>query len=131
MKSQFSIEESKSRWGFRTSIQLPKSSIVKIGEDCQDISDYAPHKIRVNVIAPGLVRTPMAGRAQNDPNTVSFIKVKQPLCEDMMEADVVARAAVFLLSDDADAITSDTLTVDAGYLYVPDIERPTRLGRHL
>ena len=27
---------------------------------------YAPHKIRVNVIAPGLVRTPMSARAQSD-----------------------------------------------------------------
>ena len=40
---------------------------------------YAKDNIRVNVIAPALVETPMAQRAAQDDTIVSFIKSKQPL----------------------------------------------------
>jgi len=76
---------------------------------------YAPSKIRVNAIAPALVRTPMSQRAQRNPDLLEFIKTKQPLSEDLIEAEDVARAAVFLLSDDARNITGEVLSVDAGW----------------
>lgn len=76
---------------------------------------YAPHKIRVNVIAPALVRTPMSARAQNDPAILALMKTKQPLAGDLIDADDVARAALFLLGDDSRMITADALTVDAGW----------------
>lgn len=76
---------------------------------------YAPEKIRVNVIAPALVRTPMSARAQNDPNILALMKTKQPLAEDLLDADDVARAALFLLGDDSRRITADTLAVDGGW----------------
>ncbi len=76
---------------------------------------YAPNKIRVNAIAPALTRTPMSLRAQRNPDLLEFIKTKQPLSEDLIEADDVARAAVFLLSDDARNITGEVLSVDAGW----------------
>jgi len=76
---------------------------------------YAPQKIRVNVIAPSLVRTPMSARAQSDPKILDLMRSKQPLAEDLIEADDVARAALFLLGDDSRMITADTLTVDAGW----------------
>jgi len=76
---------------------------------------YAPQRIRVNVIAPALVRTPMSARAQADPAVLELMKAKQPLIEDLIDADDVARAALFLLGDDAKAITGDTLVVDAGW----------------
>lgn len=76
---------------------------------------YAPHKIRINVIAPALVRTPMSARAQESADILRFLKTKQPLFEDLIEPETVARAAVFLLSSDAAAITGDVLTVDAGW----------------
>jgi NAD(P)-dependent dehydrogenase (short-subunit alcohol dehydrogenase family) len=76
---------------------------------------YAPHKIRVNVIAPALVRTPMSARAQNDPKILDLMKTKQPLAEDLIDAVDVARASLFLLGDDSRMITADALTVDAGW----------------
>ena len=78
-------------------------------------ASYAPLKIRVNVIAPALVRTPMSARAQQDSRTLELMKTKQPLVEDLIAAEDVARAALFLLSDEANAITGDVLTVDAGW----------------
>jgi len=76
---------------------------------------YAPHKIRVNAIAPALIRTPMSQRAQENPEILAYMKTKQPLAEDLIEAEAVARAALFLLSEDASVITGDVLTVDAGW----------------
>jgi NAD(P)-dependent dehydrogenase (short-subunit alcohol dehydrogenase family) len=76
---------------------------------------YAPHKIRVNVIAPSLIRTPMSRRAQENPEILSLMKTKQPLTEDLIEAEEVARAALFLLCDESRVITGDVLTVDAGW----------------
>ncbi len=76
---------------------------------------YAPHKIRVNAVAPGLVRTPMSARAQNDPAILELMKTKQPLAEDLIEAEDVAQAALFLLGDGARNITGEVLAVDAGW----------------
>ncbi len=76
---------------------------------------YAPHKIRVNAVAPGLVRTPMSARAQNDPAILELMKTKQPLCEDLLEAEDVAAAALFLLSAQARRITGEILSVDGGW----------------
>jgi NAD(P)-dependent dehydrogenase (short-subunit alcohol dehydrogenase family) len=76
---------------------------------------YAPSKIRVNAVAPGLTRTPMSLRAQQNHDVLEFMKTKQPLSEDLIEADDVARAAVFLLSDDASNVTGEILSVDAGW----------------
>jgi enoyl-[acyl-carrier-protein] reductase (NADH) len=43
------------------------------------------------------------------------MKIKQPLAEDLIEAEEVAKAALFLLSDQSRQITGDVLTVDAGW----------------
>jgi NAD(P)-dependent dehydrogenase (short-subunit alcohol dehydrogenase family) len=82
-------------------------------------ASYAPHKIRVNAIAPGLVCTPMSRRAQDDAEIMTYIRHKQPLAEGLIPADDIARASVFLLSDDARMITGETLTVDAGWSVAP------------
>ena len=76
---------------------------------------YAPHKIRVNVIAPSLVCMPMSLRAQDNPEILEFMRHKQPLVEDLIDAEDVARAALFLMSDEARVITGDVLSVDAGW----------------
>lgn len=76
---------------------------------------YAPHKIRVNAVAPGLVRTPMSERAQNDPAILELMKTKQPLSEDLIAAEDIAQSALFLLGDEARNITGEILTIDAGW----------------
>ncbi len=78
-------------------------------------SFYAPHKIRVNTLAPGLIRTPMSQRAQENSRIVEFMKTKQPLAEDLIEVEDVAKAALFLLSDDSRQITGEVLSVDGGW----------------
>ena len=76
---------------------------------------YAPHKIRVNVVAPGLVRTPLSERSEANPELSKFLKSKQPLSEGLIDAQEVARAALFLLSDDARSISGDVLALDGGW----------------
>jgi len=76
---------------------------------------YAPHKIRMNVLAPSLVRTPMSARAQSNPDIVDFMKQKQPLKGDLIEAAEVARVACFLLSDESFPVTGEVVRVDAGW----------------
>lgn len=78
-------------------------------------SCYASRRIRVNALAPGLVRTPMSQRAQASPGILALMEKKQPLCGGLIEADEVARAALFLLSDQSGSITGEVLTVDAGW----------------
>ena len=78
---------------------------------------YAAQKIRVNAIAPGLVRTPMSARAQSDPVIIDLMKTKQPLGEELIDAEDVARAALFLLGSDARRITGEVLSVDAGWRF--------------
>jgi enoyl-[acyl-carrier-protein] reductase (NADH) len=78
-------------------------------------SYYAPYKIRINVIAPGLVRTPASQPSEERPELLELIRKKQPLTDGMIEADDVARAAIFLLSEDARSITGEVLAVDAGW----------------
>jgi NAD(P)-dependent dehydrogenase (short-subunit alcohol dehydrogenase family) len=76
---------------------------------------YAPQRININTIAPGLVATPMSIRAQCDPTILEFLKHKQPLPGTLLSAVEVARAAIFLLSDDARYITGQVLAVDGGW----------------
>lgn len=78
-------------------------------------SHYAPQGIRVNLIAPGLVDTAMSARAAADPEIVSYAARKQPLAKGMIDPDDVARAAIFLLSDESAQITGQVLTVDGGW----------------
>lgn len=78
-------------------------------------SYYAEAGIRVNGIAPGLVRTPMSARAGSDPETVAYASRKQPLAGGFLEPEAIADAAVFLLSDESSQITGQVLTVDGGW----------------
>ena len=78
-------------------------------------SYYAGDGIRVNAIAPGLIRTPMAERAAEDPVIVAYAARKQPLAGGLIEADEVAAAGAFLLSDQSRQITGQVLAVDGGW----------------
>jgi NAD(P)-dependent dehydrogenase (short-subunit alcohol dehydrogenase family) len=76
---------------------------------------YAPQRIRVNAIAPGLTRTAMSVRAQSDVAVLEYVRAKQPLAPAMMAADDVAGTALFLLGDASSMITGQLITVDAGW----------------
>src|SRR6267143_299743 len=76
---------------------------------------YAHAGIRINVIAPGLVRTAMSARAQADPRITEYMIHKQPLSKGMLSADDVAKTACFLLRRDSSPVTGQVVTVDGGW----------------
>jgi NAD(P)-dependent dehydrogenase (short-subunit alcohol dehydrogenase family) len=78
-------------------------------------ASYAHHKIRVNVVAPALVQTPMSARASEDQEIRNFMKTKQPLMGDVIRVEDAASACVYLLTDASRAITGIVLPVDAGW----------------
>lgn len=77
---------------------------------------YAGRDIRVNVLAPGLVDTPMARRAMGQSEILAFIKRKQPLDGGRIgrpeDADA---AAVFFMSEQSRFCTGQVLAVDGGW----------------
>lgn len=75
--------------------------------------DLARHGIRVNAIAPGLVRTDLTRPIMEDPALLAERVARMPLGGPLEPRDV-AGAAVFLASSDSDMITGVTITVDAG-----------------
>jgi NAD(P)-dependent dehydrogenase (short-subunit alcohol dehydrogenase family) len=79
-------------------------------------SYYAYHDIRVNVIAPGLVETPMSQRAFGDEHIMKFISSKQPLNggAPAQPADL-SGTAIYLLSDHSKLVTGQTIAVDGGW----------------
>jgi len=75
--------------------------------------ELAPHNIRVNTVAPGVIDTPMAmGLAQNEERRAAFERFV-PLGR-LGEAEDIAEASLFLLSDHASYITGQILHPDGG-----------------
>lgn len=69
--------------------------------------------IRVNAVAPGVVESPMWGGASD--LMESTVKRRHRLRQEAVEPSDVARAVLFLASEDARRITGACLNVDAGY----------------
>ncbi|HEX5620430.1 MAG TPA: SDR family oxidoreductase [Solirubrobacteraceae bacterium] len=74
---------------------------------------YAPDGIRCNVVAPGLIATPMSVRAQGDPEIRERLAELQPLTGDFGTPEDVAGAVAYLA--DAPFVTGTVLTVDGGW----------------
>lgn len=79
-------------------------------------SHYAAEGIRFNVLAPGLVATPMSVRAQNSAEILNFIRTKQPLAGGRMgEPEDLDAAVVWLLSDASRFVTGQVIGIDGGW----------------
>jgi meso-butanediol dehydrogenase / (S,S)-butanediol dehydrogenase / diacetyl reductase len=74
---------------------------------------YAREGIRCNVVAPGLIATPMSARAQGDPAITARLPELQPLTGDFGRPEDVAAACVYLAT--APFVTGAVLTVDGGW----------------
>ncbi|MSR81674.1 MAG: glucose 1-dehydrogenase [Candidatus Latescibacteria bacterium] len=77
---------------------------------------YGQHQVRANVICPGTVRTPIWGPIlEKDPQIFAKLTKWYPLGR-VGEPEDIARAALFLASEEAAWITGTTLTVDGGLM---------------
>ena len=77
---------------------------------------YAKDDIRVNVIAPALVETPMSARASSDDEIRRFISTKQPLDGGRMGfPEDIDEAAIYFMSNGSKFATGQVLAVDGGW----------------
>lgn len=77
---------------------------------------YARRNIRVNVLAPALVETPMARRAAGDAEIMEFIAGKQPLDGGRIgRPEDLDAAVVYFLSDASAFVSGQVLYVDGGW----------------
>jgi NAD(P)-dependent dehydrogenase (short-subunit alcohol dehydrogenase family) len=73
--------------------------------------DYAAEKIRVNCICPGPTRTPMVDTST--PERLEYYKTRVPIGR-IGEPEDIARAALYLASDEGAMVTAAILPVDGG-----------------
>jgi NAD(P)-dependent dehydrogenase (short-subunit alcohol dehydrogenase family) len=78
--------------------------------------ELAPRRIRVNAIAAGAIKTAMHERLTRNSGEAATLDYEKAHLLGFGEADDVANAAVFLLSDAAKWVTGTTLFVDGGYV---------------
>ena len=80
--------------------------------------EVAPHRIRVNSIAPGAIRTPINTSAWSTPAAYDQLMTLVPY-KRIGEPEDIARAVVWLASDDSDYVVGTTLFVDGGMTLYP------------
>jgi glucose 1-dehydrogenase len=80
--------------------------------------EVAPHRIRVNSIAPGAIRTPINTAAWQTKQAYESLMALVPY-KRIGEPIDIARAAVWLASDDSDYVVGATLFVDGGMTLYP------------
>jgi glucose 1-dehydrogenase len=80
--------------------------------------EVAPHRIRVNAIAPGAVRTPINTVAWQTKEAYEKLMTLVPYGR-IGEPEDIARAAVWLASDYSDYVVGATLFIDGGMTLYP------------
>lgn len=95
---------------FHTSVAAAKGAIEGFAKSMA--AEYAP-KIRVNVVAPSLVDTPLATRLLSNDRKREMMSQRHPL-KRVGEAEDIANIAVFLLSDKSTWMTGQIVGVDGG-----------------
>lgn len=95
---------------FHTSVASAKGAIEGFAKSMA--AEFAP-KLRVNVIAPSLVDTPLAGRLLNNDKKRETMAERHPLKRVGTAADI-ANIATFLLSDKSTWMTGQIVRVDGG-----------------
>jgi NAD(P)-dependent dehydrogenase (short-subunit alcohol dehydrogenase family) len=95
---------------FHTSVAAAKAAIEGFARSLA--AEYAPN-IRVNVVAPSLVNTPLAKRLLNNDKKIEMMSERHPL-KRVGEASDIAEIALFLLSDKSTWMTGQVIGVDGG-----------------
>ncbi len=86
---------------------------------------YGPRNIRVNCLAPGPIENPLMRQTDSLPGNIHLDRIPM---RRFGQPEDVARAALFLVSDEASWITGVIFSVDGGYsaitihhLEIPDV----------
>jgi glucose 1-dehydrogenase len=84
--------------------------------------ELAPHRIRVNSIAPGAIQTPINRAAWETPQALQSLLTLIPYGRIGLPEDV-GRTAIWLISDAADYVHGQTIFVDGGMTLYPEFAR--------
>jgi NAD(P)-dependent dehydrogenase (short-subunit alcohol dehydrogenase family) len=76
---------------------------------------YARDRIRFNLLAPGLIDTPMSARATGDPAIRAYLTTKQPMSGGPGTPDDCAEGALYLCEPASRFVTGSILTIDGGW----------------
>ena len=76
-------------------------------------AEFGPHQVRVNCIAPGLIRTDFARALWENPATLKLVTDLTPM-KRIGEPEEIAGAAVFLASKASTFMTGQAIVVDGG-----------------
>ncbi|MDP4000511.1 MAG: SDR family oxidoreductase [bacterium] len=77
--------------------------------------EYAPKRINVNAIAPGVIKTKMTDPFLKDPKATAQFKAAIPYPR-LGEPDDIAYAATYLAADESDFVNGAILVVDGGQI---------------
>ncbi len=80
--------------------------------------ELGPHRIRVNSIAPGAVKTPINRSVWESPDAEAALLKLIPYGR-IGEPEDIGRVAAWLASEEADYLTGATLFVDGGMTLYP------------
>lgn len=75
--------------------------------------EFGPYNVRVNAIAPGLVKTDFSAFFHENPERLKSIERTQPMPR-IGTADEIGHAALFLASDAASYMTGEVMVIDGG-----------------
>jgi glucose 1-dehydrogenase len=103
-------------WGGHANYATSKGGIKLLMESLAQ--EVAPHRIRVNGIAPGAIRTPINTSAWSTQEAYDQLMTLIPYGR-IGEPEDIARAAVWLASDHSDYVVGSTLFVDGGMTLYP------------
>ena len=83
--------------------------------------EVAPHRIRVNSVCPGAIRTPINTAAWSTPEAYADLMKLVPY-KRIGEVEDIGRVVAWLASDEADYITGASIFVDGGMTLYPGFE---------
>jgi 3-oxoacyl-[acyl-carrier protein] reductase len=91
-----------------------KAGVIAFTRCCAEA--FAPHNVRMNCIAPGLIETEMAHVLA--PETIARVQSETPLAR-LGQPEEIANVIRFLLSEESSFMTGQTLAVSGGRIMLP------------
>jgi len=103
---------------------VAKGAVIRMSENLA--VELSPYDIRVNAISPGIIDTPATHALLGDEPDAPMRRamIESLLVPRIGEAEDIARAALFLASDEASYITGINLAVDGGWTAGGGVGRP-------